>query len=391
MNQDRMLAQFESFKHQFEDNLIDSDGKPISFDQAIESERTSKESLVKSVRELIEVQSTPNALGAAFYKCVQKHLNSINWRDVPKFESLEKQNKSRFDSTCSIIGNALLSKETESDIFQSSFDKIRQYHLERTKEEPSRASFYHLLFVALACKQDSKTIFGTVTFFSEVSEFFLGEKLLQFTDKDIKQSFEIFNNLIAQLSEVMRNQWNWNIKNNLDVQSALWLEFRNKNEKYATYLKRYRARKSNLDTIKRSYEREVKQMSKETEKQAVVTQRCGQNSLRNELIKMTNGRCELTKIKTLELLRVSHIKPWSECESDDERLDINNCLLLSGLWDLAFDRGLITFDEGGKLLISDKLAKDELALDHLVERKRIFLNKEQAQYMEWHRNKVFQS
>ena len=390
MSDNRAIDQIESFRSQFKDNLIDSEGKPISFDQAIDSERTSKRALVKSTRELMQVPSTPEVVGAGFFKLVKKNLKSISRYDVPKFKSLEIQNKSKFDSTCSIIGSALLSKEPEVDIFQSSFDKIRQYDEERSEEDPSRSCLYHLLFVALACKENSKTIFGTVTFFSDVSEFFLGEKLLQFSDTDIKQGFEVFNSLIAQLSEVMHNQWHWNIENNIDVQSALWLEFRNKKDKYKAYLKRYRAKKSQLGSIKRRYAREVKRWSKETEKQAVVTQRCGQSSLRAELIKNKNGRCELTDIKTLELLRVSHIKPWRDCDSDDERLDPNNCLLLSGLWDLAFDKGLITFDEGGKILVSDKLANDDLAKDHLVARNRIVFDKEQAQYMEWHRNKVFQ-
>jgi len=41
---------------------------------------------------------------------------------------------------------------------------------------------------------------------------------------------------------------------------------------------------------------------------------------------------------TPALLRASHIVPWAECD-DAQRLDVQNGLLLSALWDAALDRG----------------------------------------------------
>jgi len=37
-------------------------------------------------------------------------------------------------------------------------------------------------------------------------------------------------------------------------------------------------------------------------------------------------------------LRASNIIPWAGCD-DAQRLDVHNGLLLSGLWDAAFDAG----------------------------------------------------
>jgi putative restriction endonuclease len=50
-----------------------------------------------------------------------------------------------------------------------------------------------------------------------------------------------------------------------------------------------------------------------------------------------NGRCPLTGIDQPELLRASHIKAWAACESDRERLDVHNGLLLAAHLDAAFD------------------------------------------------------
>jgi hypothetical protein len=63
----------------------------------------------------------------------------------------------------------------------------------------------------------------------------------------------------------------------------------------------------------------------------------------------------MTGIADEALLRASHIVAWADCESDDLRLDVHNGLLLSALWDAAFDCGLVSFGDGGEVLISKKL------------------------------------
>jgi putative restriction endonuclease len=54
-------------------------------------------------------------------------------------------------------------------------------------------------------------------------------------------------------------------------------------------------------------------------------------------------------------LRASHIVPWSDC-NDAQRLDVHNGLLLSALWDAAFDAGLVTFADDGTLRASSSLS-----------------------------------
>jgi hypothetical protein len=56
------------------------------------------------------------------------------------------------------------------------------------------------------------------------------------------------------------------------------------------------------------------------------------------------------------LLRASHIIPWSDC-NDEQRLDVHNGILLSALWDAAFDQGLVSFADDGTPLIGPKLSE----------------------------------
>lgn len=66
----------------------------------------------------------------------------------------------------------------------------------------------------------------------------------------------------------------------------------------------------------------------------------------------------MTGITERALLRASHIKPWADC-TDAERLDVHNGLLLSALWDAAFDRGLVSFADDGSVLASPRLGEKE--------------------------------
>jgi hypothetical protein len=92
-----------------------------------------------------------------------------------------------------------------------------------------------------------------------------------------------------------------------------------------------------------------------TEAEQLVIQRIGQDVFRDALMDYWGGRCPLTGITEPGLLRASHIVPWANC-TDEQRLDVHNGLLLSALWDAAFDRGLISFADDGSVLESPQLS-----------------------------------
>lgn len=93
-----------------------------------------------------------------------------------------------------------------------------------------------------------------------------------------------------------------------------------------------------------------------TEAERLQKVRIGQDIFRAALLKYWNGVCPLTGITDIFLLRASHMRPWADCETDAQRLDVHNGLLLSSLWDAAFDEGLVTFDGAGKVIASPHLS-----------------------------------
>ncbi len=111
------------------------------------------------------------------------------------------------------------------------------------------------------------------------------------------------------------------------------------------------------DAPLREFERRVADLPRTTDVERLVVQRIGQDIFRARLMDYWQGRCPLTGISDPALLRASHIIPWSDCETDAERLDVHNGLLLSALWDAAFDRALVTFDDEGKPEFSPALSE----------------------------------
>jgi hypothetical protein len=119
----------------------------------------------------------------------------------------------------------------------------------------------------------------------------------------------------------------------------------------------YRLSVSLPDAPLQQFLSETRGVPRSTEAERLVIQRVGQDIFRQALMKYWNGRCPMTGIMDPSLLRASHIVPWAECQSDAHRLDVHNGLLLSALWDAAFDAGLVSFDDDGRPLCSPALSQ----------------------------------
>ena len=127
----------------------------------------------------------------------------------------------------------------------------------------------------------------------------------------------------------------------------------------------------------------------EADKEAVVKIRIGQGKFRQKLLSR-DKKCILCGIENPELLISSHIKAWKDCTSATEKLDINNGIMLCSLHDALFDKGLISFDDGGQILFSDKLSDSDRTLAGLDSSCCITMNDIMKHYMAWHRTHTFQ-
>lgn len=128
----------------------------------------------------------------------------------------------------------------------------------------------------------------------------------------------------------------------------------------------------------------------ETEKEALVLARRGQGKFKQN-VSLLERRCRITQVDRPEHLRASHIKPWRD-SSNQERLDGENGFLLTPSIDHLFDRGFISFEDDGTLLISPVAYKPALqrmgvSTNH-ASNVGSFTDR-QKRHLEFHRNFVF--
>lgn len=161
---------------------------------------------------------------------------------------------------------------------------------------------------------------------------------------------------------------------------------------HATLDRVYRLAVSLPDAPLDRFRSKIANMPRTTEAERLVVQRVGQDVFRDALIDYWDGRCAVTGLAVTELLRASHIKPWADCETDDERLDVFNGFLFAPNLDAAFDRGFITVDDEGTILLSPRLPAAAASLlgfeggMHVIR-----LTEQHRTYLGWHRKQIFKS
>lgn len=128
--------------------------------------------------------------------------------------------------------------------------------------------------------------------------------------------------------------------------------------------------------------------------------RLGQGKFRSEMLALWDHRCAVTDCTELALIRASHAQPWAYevmtsqqlPEGKEPRLDPHNGLPLVGTLDMLFDAGLMTFDDDGNAIFSNKRLKTELADSGLIP-EDVFLHKRPGErlkhYLAIHRERVF--
>ncbi len=90
-----------------------------------------------------------------------------------------------------------------------------------------------------------------------------------------------------------------------------------------------------------------------SESTATVKIRRQQTFFRKAVLGSYGFRCCITGNPVPELLRASHIVPWSQSEA--HRANPRNGLCLAATFDAAFDRGLFTLDDSCRIIISPRL------------------------------------
>jgi len=123
------------------------------------------------------------------------------------------------------------------------------------------------------------------------------------------------------------------------------------------------------------------------DKMAYIKSRVNQGIFRDKLLERYDECC-MCKIRDPHLLVASHIKPWAACEPK-EKLDDDNGLLLCPNHDALFDKGYITFDDNGYVIVSDQLNQTDKKCMNLEDIKLLYLTEGNKKYLEYHRTNIF--
>lgn len=127
-----------------------------------------------------------------------------------------------------------------------------------------------------------------------------------------------------------------------------------------------------------------------TEVLRMVRQRVGQQAYRQAMLNYWGGACAVTGLALPQALRASHAKPWADCETDAERLDVFNGFLLSANLDALFDQFLISFDATGAILISEAMDSGTQTLLGISPTMRLrWVAEAHRPYLAHHRERAF--
>lgn len=129
---------------------------------------------------------------------------------------------------------------------------------------------------------------------------------------------------------------------------------------------------------------------KPREKLNLVKSRRGQGVFKSN-VGLYEKSCRVTGITFKQHLIASHIKPWSK-STDKEKIDGFNGLFLAPHIDHLFDKGFISFQDNGRLLISPKLNKTVLKRLGVPKSMNVgAFRAKQCRYLKYHREYTFRA
>jgi putative restriction endonuclease len=140
------------------------------------------------------------------------------------------------------------------------------------------------------------------------------------------------------------------------------------------------------DRVQKSIE---SSLIEETTRSALVHARRGQGLFRKKVLEFER-QCRVTTVDNPSHLVASHIKPWRE-SSNEERLSAGNGLMLTPSVDHLFDRGFISFEDSGELIVSsnvDRVSLRKMAVDPEVRPNVGKFNQDQKHFLNYHREEV---
>ena len=195
-------------------------------------------------------------------------------------------------------------------------------------------------------------------------------------DNTIKEEYITY--IVRGLMSSMEERDRYNTRKGIsDLTSAL--------KKFLEFAKSDYRKRVNDSILNDVNEIEINPKMSITEKEAIIKSRLGQGLFRQKLIDYWHG-CSVTQCHTLCLLLASHIRPW-RFSDNQQRLDVFNGLLLTPNLDKLFDKGYISFDNKGNVILSSFLPDSEFTLLGIkTSMKLLNIDEHHLPYLKYHRD-----
>lgn len=181
----------------------------------------------------------------------------------------------------------------------------------------------------------------------------------------------------------------------IPVCKPIWDEFANDKEKLFCEAQRIKA-----DLLNKTIEETLNITEKELEgkvKEVVIKQRVNQSIFRTMVLANYEGRCAITGINIPDLLVAGHIIPWAE-STPQQKLNPENGICLSSLYDKAFDKGLITISPDDYTIVLSSAIREYETQEYFdkhfgsISGQRIIMPIEHSpnrDYLAYHRDHIF--
>lgn len=187
------------------------------------------------------------------------------------------------------------------------------------------------------------------------------------------------------------------LKGGMNQVKPIWDEFFHNQEELVFLSEKILAQKENT-SIENKYKEilfDLKDLKGETKIREVKT-RVNQSVFREMVLANYTTKCAITGIDLPQLLLASHILPWSK--NEEHRLNPENGICLSALYDKAFDKGIIGINKNYEVILSSTLKKKKDTLffkNHFAPIETLKITKPvkylpRKEFLEYHLDTVFE-
>lgn len=242
----------------------------------------------------------------------------------------------------------------------------------------------------------SKIVYQSSNFKRDVTEYNDDQKPMNFLLKTLAYSGPLTEDdrIALMLTDLSRTTRDFLTRNELEEKKryAEIIDFKERKYNQIDHFTNLLGKLSDvfLDNNKTLYltEDDMPDDIEELEKRDPYLHRLYKSTLKEESVQLFDKEiCYLEKLDYPSLV-ASHIKPFKK-SNPSEQYDKNNGLLLSRGMDALFDKGYISFNDDGTIILSDRLSKD--VKEHLKNYSldSIILNEQRLEYLHYNREFVF--